>query len=234
MLRAPARGASPTLATLVLLAVALGATGCGGDDEASADDGGKAPDRATTACRGQWKDLEAQVGAKADATTPSTLPERWNSIEATVEYYAVSAEAKDCDTTLAAQKRSLTALTAFSKRLTPYDMELRLSGLEDDAAAYARMKQAPVAKPARKGRKAVRGPKPARVRADLRTLTKQAPLATKQQGPAWTQASAVDLEDKASVKKALKDLAFLSDESAAYRAANGAAGRLRAAVRLVD
>ena len=61
-------------------------------------------------------------------------------------------------------------------------------------------------------------------------MTKQAPLATDQQAPAWQQARAVDLEDAAAVKKAVKDLAFISSESKAYRSATAALAEIRPAL----
>ena len=52
----------------------------------------------------------------------------------------------------------------------------------------------------------------------MKSLTTQAPLATQQQGPGWTQARVVELTDAAAIAKTLKDLTFLSSESPSYRA----------------
>ena len=229
MLTAPARGVSGPLVVLVLLA--LGLSGCGGEASPSAA-ATKKPDAAVTTCRGQWKDLEKTVQARSAGTTPSALAERWNSVAATVDYYATSAKAQDCDTTLAAQTRAMTALTAFARRLAPYDLELRLSRLEQRATAYAVRAKAPTTKPAKRGAKAPKAPAPKAVGLALRTLKTQAPLASRQQGPAWEQANAVDLTAKASVAKAVKDLKFLSGESKAYRTGSAAAAQIAAAVRL--
>lgn len=229
MLTAPARGVPGPLVALVLLT--LGASGCGGETPA-ATAATKKPDAAVTACRGQWKDLEKTVAARSAGDTPSALAERWNSVAATVDYYATSATADDCDTTLATQTRSIGALTAFARRLAPYDLELRLSRLEQGATAYAARTKAPATKPAKKGAKAPKAPAPKAVGLALRTLTTQAPLASRQQGPAWEQANAVDLTSKASVAKAVKDLKFLSSESKAYRSASAAARQIATAVRL--
>lgn len=229
MLTAPARGVPGPLVALVMLT--LGVSGCGGE-ATSASSTTRKPDAAVTACRGQWKDLGKTVQARSAGTTPSALAERWNSVAATVDYYATSAKTTDCDSTLAAQTRAMSALTAFARRLTPYDMELRLTRLEQGATAYAARTRAPVTKPAKRGAKAPKAPAPKAVVLALRTLEAQAPLASRQQGPAWEQANAVDLTAEASVAKAVKDLKFLSSESKAYRAASAAAAQIATAVRL--
>lgn len=229
MLTAPARGVSGPIVALVMLT--LGVSGCGGE-ASSAAASTKQPDAAVSACRGQWKDLENTVQARSAGETPSALAERWNSVAATLDYYATSARAKDCDPTLAAQTRAISALTTFERRLTAYDMELRLTRLEQGATAYAARTKAPATKPSKKGAKAPKAPAPKAVGRALRTLRTQAPLASRQQGPAWEQANAVDLTVKASVAKAVKDLKFLSGESKAYRAASAAAAQIATAVRL--
>ncbi len=111
-------------------------------------------------------------------------------------------------------------------------MERRLEAVKEDAEAYAAAPRPPAPKPSpakkgKKAKKAPRPPKPADIKAALTTLTKQAPLATEQQEPAWQQARAVDLADTAVVKKAIKDLAFISKESKAYRTASAALAEIR-------
>ncbi len=124
-------------------------------------------------------------------------------------------------------------LTAFGAKLHPFDMELRLRLVKTGSAQYAagpRPKPSPAPKDKEKHQKPAQAPKPADIRAALRTLTKQAPLATKQQGAGWQQAHVVDLGDKAAVAKSVRDLAFLSTESPAYRACKAASAKIRTAL----
>ena len=228
----PVRRLVPGLAIALLLVVA----GCGSDDsEKKADE----PSKAALDCRESWKDLEADVDGKDTPTYPSALAPRWNGIVATVDYYAAGATADDCGKTIEEQEKAIAALTAFGAKLRPFDMEYRLAAIKEDAEAYAAGPRPPAPKPspAKKGKKPKkppRPPKPADIKAALATLTKQAPLATKQQEPAWQQARAGDLNDTAVVKKALKDMAFLSKESKAYRAASAALAEIRPALKATE
>jgi hypothetical protein len=215
------RGLIPGLVLGVLLVTA----GCGSD---ASEKKAAEPSKAALDCREEWKALNSDIEGEASKTNPSALAPRWNSIGAAVEHYATSAKADDCDTTIDDQKKAMAKLTAFGTRLRPYDMELRLDAVKEDAQEYAAGPS-----PAKKGKKAKkepRPPKPADIKAALATLTKQAPLATDQQAPAWQQARAVDLEDAAAVKKAVKDLAFISRESKAYRSATAALAEIRPAL----
>jgi hypothetical protein len=223
------RGLVPGLVLGVLLVTA----GCGSSDdsEQKADE----PSKAALDCRDEWKDLEADIDEEESKTNPSALAPRWNSIGAAVEHYAASAKAADCEKTIDDEKKTMEALAAFATKLKPFDMELRLEMVKEDAEAYAAGPRppAPEPSPAKKGKKAKkepRPPKPADIKAALATLTKQAPLATDQQAPAWQQARAVDLADAAAVKKAVKDLAFISRESKAYRSASAALAEIRPAL----
>jgi len=216
-----AAAVAPLLGLLLVLA------GCG---SSSGDDGTAAPSKATTACREKWKDLAKEVKDRDEATTPSTLPQRWTTVAATIDYYAASATKDDCAAGLPSQKKAIAALAAFSTRVAPYDMELRLQKVRSAAQTYASSTPRPVPK-AKKGKKQpTQPPKPAVVKAALATLTKQAPIATQQQGPAWQQASVIELTDKAAVAKALKDLKFLSTESAGYRASMAALAQIKLAL----
>ena len=68
------------------------------------------------------------------------------------------------------------------------------------------------------------------MKAALATLEKQAAKATSAQRPAWQQAVATDPGNSKAVAKAVKDLRFLSGESAAYRAGSAAADQVQRAV----
>ena len=230
---APVRAVASVAVPLVLLLSA----GCGGSGDSGSSDTSsarptatKAPDAATSACRSQWKQLRGAVAAQDGATNPSALPGRWDSVVATLDHYVSAATDQDCGSTLAGQKKSISQLQAFNRRLVAYDLPARLTRLEDPASTYA-ARAKPATRKTGTGKKAkVRtGPAPKQVKAALATLTKQAPLATRQQGPAWQQATATDPADRAAVAKAVKDLKFLSGRSRAYRAGKAAADTLQRA-----
>ena len=193
------------------------------------------PDAATVDCRKQWRDLGEEVVGNESLNQPSSLASRWRNVSATLDYYAVSAKSTDCGNALARQRGAIRALEFLSARLQPYDMELQLGVVQGPAQTYASNPRPPrpSPSPAKKGKKPAqqpRPPKPADIAAALRTLTKQAPLATEQQRPGWQQAEVVELSDDAAVKKTLKDLKFLSAESKAFAASTKALKTIRAAL----
>ncbi len=204
MLRPRPRARVVVLPSLLLVGLLAALAGCG----SSSDEGSSAePSKAAVACRSQWKGLGEDVDGRESGTTPSALASRWNNLSASVDHYATAASAEDCGQTLDQQRESIVALTAFAPKLEPYDMQLRLEQVQADARRYASGPQP-----------APRAPTPAAVGRALKTLAEQAPAATEQQGPGWEQAAVVDLADAAAVRKTIKDLAFLSSESEAYRA----------------
>ena len=206
---------------MVVLALLLVVSGCGSSDEN--DDQVDQPSKAAVACRKDWKDLDKKVDGRDQLTNPSALASRWNTISATIDYYATSATSKDCGKTLATQEKAMGSLQTFSTRLARYDMELQLDKVKSDAEAYAAAPRPPApkaSKPAtgkKKQQAPARPPKPAAIAAAVKTLTRQAPVATQEQRAGWEQASVAELGDAAAVKKAVKDLSFLSSESRAYR-----------------
>jgi hypothetical protein len=221
------------------MALVLLIGGCGSDDHE-----GDSPDKATSACRGQWKDLGQQVRGNDQRTNPSALAERWNAVVATIDYYASSAKAAGCDEAISHQKDAITALTEFGTKVAPYDMELRLQEVRDAAEAYAagpapaapspsptpKSKKKQPKKPQHKVKPPPAPPSPAQIAAVLKTFTTQAPLATEQQGPGWEQARVVELTDPAAVAKTVKDLAFLSTESPAWRTCAAALAQIKTAL----
>lgn len=213
MLRAPL--------PMLVLGLLLAMSGCGSDD--GSDNQVDQPSQAAIACRKEWKGLEKKVGGRDELTNPSALASRWNTISATIDYYKTSATDKDCGKTLATQEKAMGTLQTFSARLARYDMELQLEKVKSDAEAYAAAPRPPApkaSKPPKGGKKAkapARPPKPADIAAAVRTLTRQAPVATKDQRAGWEQASVAELGNAAAVKKSVKDLSFLSSESRAYR-----------------
>ena len=208
----------PMLRHLLLALLLTTLTGCGSTAEETkkADE----PSKDALSCREQWKGLEDDVEGRSSRTNPSALAPRWNSVAATVDHYATSATGADCGETLDAQEEAIDDLIAFASRLAPYDMEQRLELVRAGAEAYA---AAPRPRASR--------PSPAGITKALNTLTTQAPLATQQQRPGWQQAHVTDLDAPKAIAKAVKDLAFLSTESAAYRACTAALAQIRTAFR---
>ena len=199
------------------------------------------PSKETLACRAEWKDVGKQVRGNDQKTYPSALASRWNTIVATINYYSSSAEDSDCGEAIDRQEQAISALTAFGAKLAPYDMELRLEQVRDRAEAYAAGPRPPrpSPSPAPKGKKRQNNkkpkqlplpPKPSSIGDAVKKLVAQAPKATEQQTPGWQQARVVELSDKKAVAKAVKDLAFLSSESAAYRACRKALTEIRVAL----
>jgi len=211
--------------------------GCGSEPKPK-DTG---PSKETLACRSEWSDLGKQVQGNDEKTNPSALASRWNSVVATIDYYSSSAKDSDCDEAIDKQKQAITALTAFGTKLAPYDMELRLEQVRSAAEAYAAGPRPPRPTPsaAPKGKKKKKAekpkklplpPKPSSIGDAVKRLTAQAPKATEEQGPGWQQARVVELSDAKAVAKAVKDLAFLSSESAAYKASRKALAEIRVAI----
>lgn len=226
MLRPRAR-----LVPLLLLAIVFGLSGCGSDAEET-----HGPSKQAVACRKEWKALEQEVGGRNSKANPSALAARWNSIAATIDYYATARSTKGCDQALGGQEKAMDALDSFATKLAPYDMELRLDQVRTDAQAYASA-PAPSSSPpsgaTKKGKKQPappRPPKPTDVANALKLLTQQAPLATQQQKPGWQQSDVTELGDAAAVSKAVSDLAFLSSESQAYRSCIAAMALINAAL----
>jgi hypothetical protein len=211
--------------------------GCGSDPEPNKDTG---PSEETLVCRGKWEDLGKQVQGNDQKTNPSALAERWNNVVATINYYSSAAKDSDCGEAIDRQEQAISALTAFGAKLAPYDMELRLEQVRDQAEAYATGPRPPrpTPSPAPKGKKKNQEkpkklplpPKPSSIADAVKKLIAQAPKATEQQGPGWQQARVVELSDRKAVAKAIKDLRFLSSESAAYRASREALAQIRVAL----
>ncbi|WP_148077106.1 hypothetical protein [Nocardioides aurantiacus] len=215
-----------------LLALALMGgvlAGCGGGSDGDGGDGGRAEpaaekvDPQDAACRTQWRELADEVGDRSQDEHPSAIAGRWTSVSATLDYYAVSASASDCEKTLDTQRAQVTALEELSSSLRRYDVLYQHDRLAEDAAAYTPPK-------ARKGTQ--KPPSRAAVRSALTTLQKQAPRAEKDQLAGWQQATAIDPTVKKSVAKTKKDLAFLSQESAAWRKARTAQRTIERGLRV--
>lgn len=215
--------------------VALVAAGGCGTEEKPAARASHSPDSATTACRARWADLADQIEGNEKQAEPSALADRWNSVVATVDYYATSASSSDCEHRLGAQKQAIDRLESFGKSLRPWDMEYQLSTVASRAQDYASDMGSKGRKGKSKDARKQAGkddlPSPSAVQKALAALRKQAPTATDDQGPGWQQAEVVDLAKKSAVKRARKDLDFLSHQSKAWRACDDALRTIRKALR---
>ena len=207
--------------------------GCGDGDQKDQ------PSKAALACRAKWHQLAADIAPQVKLTEPSALPQRWNTVAATVDYYRTTATKADCGDRLDKQEQAISSLKAFSSRLTVFDMQAQLALVKDDAQAYASgpwpPAPTPTPSPSTKKKhklqpKPVRPPNPALIGRALTALTSQAPIATQQQGPGWEQASVIDLTDTAATAKAVKDLQFLSTESSGWHASTALLALIRTAL----
>lgn len=216
-----------TVLPVPLLALALLTGGCA---PFASDDGPQArqasasqePSAEDSACREKWRDLAGEVEERADDEHPSSLAGRWTSVAASLDYYAVNASASDCEKTLPAQEKQVGELDDFIDSIREHDVLWQHDRLEERATAYA---------PPKDGRKGSEPPSQASVRKALRTMEQRAERAEKDQQPGWQQATVVELDDAKAVRKARKDLAFLSEESAAWRAADEAQRTIERALR---
>lgn len=229
----PAAAASTSLASravaLVLASVvAATAAACGSTPSAATPQVSKA----VAECRQKWTQLGRDVAAEVARTNPSALPQRWQTVAATIDYQRTSATAQDCGGRLDAQQKAISAIKAFTPQLTSLDMQAQLTAVADEAAAYAAGPWPAPRKDPKKGTgvRIERPPKPAVVSAAVRTLTAQAPIATREQAAGWTQASVIDLDDPAAKAKAIKDLKVVSGQSPAYVACQQALALIRLAL----
>lgn len=171
---------------------------------------------ATQRCRDDWSALGKSVRTKAALTEPSALPQRWNSVVATSEYYATSASAKTCQRTLTEQRDEIALLADFSTRLQKFDMVHQLARVRDVATSYADSKP-PAEKKTNKKNKKPKNTLPApQVAQALTTLQQSAPVARSEMDPGWQEADSADLSDPRAVKQVLDDLQFLSTDSPAF------------------
>lgn len=224
----------------VVLALVVGTTACG----AQRTETEKGPDRATLDCRQQWSDLGDTLRGRDAQSTPSALADRWNSVIATIDYYADSATADDCSTTLSGQQTRIAQLEEFSARLHRFDVGYLMSDVAGLATDYlARPLPPPRRTVAKAGHKPATGkrkvttvkpPSKADVRTALATLQKDADLATADMRAGWEEANSIDLSDPAQQRQTIKDLTFLAGDSAPFQASLAAIRFLRAAAGFTE
>ena len=217
-------------AVLVLVVAGCGSGGTK-DDE---------PSKAAVACRDQWKDLGKQVRGNDEKSNPSALAPRWNSVVATIEYYASSAKASGCDKAIDRQKEAISSLTKFGTKLAPYDMGCgwsRCATTPRPTRPRPARRQPPPA-PRRRTRRSRRNRK-AEADPGARTFHHQRRGEDLDQPgagghhtarPRLAAGAGRGASDPAAVAKAVKDLAFLSTESAAWRACQGSSAQIKVAL----
>ena len=214
-----------TLATAFVVSVAA----CG--DSADSSAAAKA-ERALEECRAQWADVGDSVVGMDQDPNPSALADRWNSVIATVEYYQTTDSAKDCQTTIETQLKSVTSLRQFSEKLRPYDMAYQLSQVRAAIDLYL---NDPLPEPVRdESGKRVSPPTKAAVTAAMQTLTDNAAQANVELQPGWEQTKTVDLTDVAALTKTMQDLDFLAQDSPHWVSGEEALQVLVSAIRFQE
>ncbi len=219
----PTRWSAP--APALALVVVVGLTGACGSDPArpdpstgSASQGAsKAGSKAGSkkACRDQWHDVAETVLGLDQDTDPSALASRWTSVIATIDYYETAATVKDCQQTIEAQVRAISALRQFSQRLRPYDMAYQLRQVGPPVALYL---GDPLPAPTRdETGKLVRPPRKRDVDLALRQLQAYAATADADLQTGWRELASVDLGGAVALRTALSGLDQLAQDSEAWQ-----------------
>lgn len=212
------RGSAAAAAVLVGAVLPLaGLAGCGGTT-APADAGvtSTAPDAGAADCRAQWRQMADSLTGRDQQVDPSDLADRWTSVLATAQYYATSATAQDCGAALTGQQDAVRKIQAWSAQLRDFDVPYRFAALAPVATDYLLASPSP-SRSASAGRQPGKGPTAQQLQAALTTLQDTATLATTDMQAGWDEATAVDLDDAAAVKRTLDDLAFLARDSTPYQ-----------------
>lgn len=214
----------PTVAFALGLGLAL--SGCGSTGSGSKD---SAAQGGVQKCREQWSSLAKVVEGRDEATAPSALPERWNTVLATIGYYAASASAKDCGDALDRQQASIVQLQDFGASLHSWDMPWQQQSVADRVKEYLATPLPRQATP-RKGAKAPRAPSQAKVGSAFLTLTKEAPASVTELAPGWRQVDQVEISDKAAVARARADLGVLARQGPHFQACRRALALIQRAI----
>lgn len=186
------------------LALATALAGCGADPAPAA----KPLTQTVKQCQARWRDVAESVLGLDQDTNPSALASRWTSVSATVDYYATSTSAKNCQAIIETQVRAITALREFSEKLQPYDMAYQVGRVSAAVDLYL---HDPVPKSARNADgKRVKAPTHAKVSEAIQTLTDQAADANAELQPGWAQLASVSLDDADAVSSAIDDLDLLA------------------------
>ena len=212
------------IAAVACVCLLVGATGCGEQPPTKAE---KA-EKANSKCREKWRNLGKPLRVNVDATYPSGLSDRWNSVVATIDYYAISAKARDCEQRLDDQITAVAQLVIFGNDLRPYDMPVQVLTLRSAVDSYL---AEPLPKPpAGKGRP-IPPPSKKAVQKAWKQLVTHATPSVEELRPGWDQANLIALNDKKQVTQTLKDLDFLAGDGPHWLQANAALAVIQAALR---
>jgi hypothetical protein len=214
------------LRAVLALVVAASLSACG---QAAETPRHASSERAVAGCRAQWDDVAESVVGMDQDVNPSALADRWNSVIATVDYYRTAHETKDCQSTVDAQLKAVSALRQFSDKLRPYDMTYQLGQVRAAIDLYL---NDPLPDPVRNESNELTPPPPkAAVSKAMKTLAEDAAAANAELQPGWQQTTSVDLTDVAALTKTMQDLDFLAQDSPHWRRCEQALQVLVAAIR---
>ncbi|MGY2875412.1 hypothetical protein ACVW00_002602 [Marmoricola sp. URHA0025 HA25] len=209
--------------------LALGVLGCGQ---------GAKPDSATKGaaavkdCRAQWAEVGDSVLGLDQDKNPSALPDRWNTVIATVDYYKHTTTAKNCQQLVETQLKAITSLRQFSEKLRPYDMTYQLDQVRAAVDLYLSDPLPAAVRDA--NHKLVRPPTKAAVKQAMQTLSDNAQIADQELQPGWEQTKSVDLTDVEALTTTMQDLDFLAQDSPHWRQCEDALQVLVAGIRFQE
>lgn len=212
------------LAAVACVALLAGTSGCGESPPTAADKAEKA-DRE---CRSKWRKLAEPLRVNVDATYPSGLSDRWNSVVATIDYYGVSAKAKDCGQRLDDQLTAVAQLAIFNNDLRPYDMPVQVLTLKHAVDGYL---ADPLPKPSGPKGRPIPPPTKKAVTVAWKQLNANAAASVEELRPGWDEANLIDLKRKEQRVKTLKDLDFLASDGPHWQKANAGLAVIQAALR---
>lgn len=212
------------LATRVGLVVAVltglaGLTGCGGASAAGADGGASASPSPVSAadqdCRDSWAGLltVAQERSRIGANLRRAFDERWNAVEAGIDYYVQVADPSACGDLLATRRTKVERLGDVVAKALPYDAGQRRATAFALRKVYATMP------------KGAEEPKP--VTQAYTLLAKQTPKAAADLAPAYDELARANPSDAKAVARAVDDVKLLADTSDAYNACSAALGTVQ-------
>lgn len=212
-LRTGAPAAIPLLITFVVAAVIGGlvagvfALAGGGADE-STDSG---PSTATLECRDRWSTLTATWEERAAGEFVSDLAPRWSALAANADLMSTTS-GDDCDEAITAAERTAADIENLSDQVRRFDMVYVHEQISAPAEAWL------AGDPPKARAK--------RVRAALKVLAAQGPLASEDMAAGWQGAVQTDLADEEAVQQLLSEMSFLANDSVPYRTGAAALSRI--------
>lgn len=191
----------PPLLMAAVFACSLSA--CGADS--SGDETTARAEKAQQECRKSWaglRSLDKQYVARPDVA--SALASRWDTMQASIAYYVVNADADDCGALLDKQRAGMLSLTRIGHDLRAYDMPYQLSAAEGSLGDYLETHDV-----SSLGKK---------LTAAFYALRTYAPVADSDLAPGFDELNKIDVTDDKQVKKAIKGIRLLAHQSDAFKA----------------